>query len=325
MESGMNCARLALSAALAMGVASPAAAQSYPEKPIRLIAPFPAGGPTDTTARIVAQGLSARVGGSIVIENQAGAGGTIGARQVATANPDGYTLLMVAAANTFGTAPLLYKLDYDPMQAFAPVATVVVDRQLMVAGTPLPVVTVQDLVRYAKANPGHLNYGAAIGIGPHFLMELFKKRTGIDIVHVPYRGSAPIISDLIGGRIHLTMSGKSVLLPQVQTGKVKPIAVTAAERWPELPEVSTLIEGGYMDVPYDTLFGVVAPAGTPAAVIDKLNAMINEGLRSPDMRASFARLGIEPKITTPAEFAAIIAEEAAKWADAVRQTGIKVE
>jgi tripartite-type tricarboxylate transporter receptor subunit TctC len=321
----MICARLALSAALAIGMAGHAAAQSYPEKPIRLFAPFPAGGPTDTTARIVGQGLSSRIGQPVVVENQAGAGGTIGARQVATANPDGYTLLMIATANTFGTAPLLYKLDYDPLRSFTPVATVVVDKQLMVASMALPVTTVQELVRYAAANPGSLNYGAAIGIGPHFMMELFKKKTGLDIVHVPYRGSAPIISDLIGGRIHLTMSGKSVLLPQVQTGKVRALAVTGAERWPELPDVATLVEAGYLDAPYDTLFGIVAPTGTPTAVIGRLNAAINEALRSPELRASFARLGIEPKITTPAEFGAIIAEEAPRWAEIVRITGIKAE
>jgi tripartite-type tricarboxylate transporter receptor subunit TctC len=319
----MEWARFTVLAALV--VAGPASAQVYPDKPIRLVAPFPAGGPTDTSARIVAQGLSARIGQSVVVENQAGAGGTIGMRQVATASPDGYTLLMVAAANTFGTAPRLYKLDFDPVRVFTPVATVVVDKQVMVANLALPVKTVHELVHHAKANPGLLNYGAAIGIGPHFLMELFKRKTGIDIVHVPYRGSAPIISDLIGGRIHLTMSGKSVLLPQIQTGKVKPLAVTAAARWPELPEVSTLVEAGYMDVPYDTLFGVVAPAGTPPAVINKLNGAINQALRSPEVAATFVRLGIEPKITTPAEFAAIIAEEAPKWAEVVRITGIKVE
>ncbi len=321
----MICVRRALVVALAIGTTTAAYAQAFPEKPIRLIAPFPAGGPTDTAARVVAQGLSARIGQPVVVENQAGAGGTIGAKQVATAHPDGYTLLMIAVANTFGTASVLYKLDYDPVRAFAPVATVVVDKQLMVGGPALPANTVQEVVRYAKANPGVLNYGAAIGIGPHFLMELFKRKASIDIVHIPYRGSAPIVSDLIGGQVHLTMTGKSILLPLVQTGRARALAVTAAERWPELPEVPTLVEASLMDVPYDTLFGIVAPTGTPAAVIGRLNAAINDGLRSAEMRASFARLGIEPKITTPAEFAAIIAQEAPVWAEAVRITGIKAE
>ena len=314
-------------AALVMSIATTsfAHAQSYPEKPIKLVVPFPAGGATDTSARLIAQGLSSRLGQTIVVENQGGAGGQIGARQVATASPDGYTLLMVAAANTFGTAPHLYKLDYDPMKAFVPVATVVVDRQLMVVTPALPVKTVQELVQYAKANPGKLNYGSAIGIGPHFMVELFKLKSGANIVHVPYRGGAPMITDLLGGQIQVTINGKSVLLPHVQAGKMRALAVTAAERWPELPEVPTLVEAGYLDTPYDTLFGIVAPAGTPAPAIEKLNATVADSLRSAEIRASFAKLGIDPKITTSQEFAAIVAEEAPKWAEIVRRTGIKME
>jgi tripartite-type tricarboxylate transporter receptor subunit TctC len=180
-------------------------------------------------------------------------------------------------------------------------------------------------VAYAKANPGKLNYGNAIGIGPHFTAEMFKIKSGTNIVHIPYRGGAPMISDLIAGQIHMTINGKSVLLAHIQAGKVRPLAVTSAKRWPDYPEVPTLQEVGYLDLPYDTLFGVVAPAGTPQAVIAKLNATINEGLRAAETRASLDRLGIEPLITTPEEFGAMIAEEAPKWADAVRQTGIKVE
>ena len=328
----MLCARFALAAMLAIGMfaigmASVADAQSFPEKPIKLVAPFPAGGPTDTTARVVAQSLSARLGQPVVIENQAGAGGTIGAKQVATAAPDGHTLLMIAVANTFGTAPVFYKLDYDPVKAFAPVATVVVDKLLMVGGPALPAQTVQDVVAYAKANPGKLSYGAPIGIGPHFMMELFKRKVGIDIVHIPYRGSGPVVPDLIGGQVHLTISGKSVLLPFTQGNntRVRPLAVTSPQRWPELPDIPTLLEKSYLDAPYDTLFGIVAPAGTLAPVIAKLNAAINEGLRSSDMKASFTKLGNDPVITTPAEFAAIIAKEGPLWAEAIRVTGIKME
>ena len=328
----MICPRFAPAGTLAVGMlaivmASAADAQSFPEKPIKLVAPFPAGGPTDTAARVVAQGLSARLSQPVVIENQAGAGGTIGAKQVATAIPDGHTLLMISTANTFGTAPVFYKLDYDPFKAFAPVATVVVDKLLMVGGPALPAKTVEEVVSYAKANPGKLNYGAPIGIGPHFMMELFKRKVGIDIVHISYRGIGPVVPDLIGGQVHLTISGKSVLLPftQERDARVRPLAVTSRQRWPELPDIPTLLEKSYLDMPYDTLFGIVAPAGTPAPVIAKLNAAINDGLRSPDMKASFAKLGIDPVITTPAEFAAIIAKEGPLWADAIRVTGIKPE
>ena len=178
---------------------------------------------------------------------------------------------------------------------------------------------------HARANPGKLNYGNAIGIGPHFTAEMFKLKSGANIVHIPYRGGAPMISDLLAGQIHMTINGKSVLLPHIQGNKLRALAVTSAKRWPDFPDVPTLLEAGYMDQPYDTLFGVVAPAGTPAAIIARLNATINDGLRSTEVRAALDRLGIEPLITTPAEFGAMIAEEAPKWADAVRQTGIKVE
>jgi tripartite-type tricarboxylate transporter receptor subunit TctC len=267
--------------------------------------------------------MQAGLGQTIIIENQGGAGGTIGTRQVAHAPADGYTLLM-GSIGTFGSQPLLYKLDFDPRKAFVPVATTVVDKIVLVVRPSLPVKTVDELVRLAKANPGKLNYGNAIGIGPQLVAELFKVKSGTNIVHVRYRGGAPMISDLLAGQIDMTINGKSVLLPHIQAGKLRALAVTGAARWPELPDVPTLVEAGYLDAPYDAMFGIVAPAGTPALVIERLNAVINEGLRSPEMRASLRQLGIEPAITTPQEFSAIIAEEIPKWAEVVRITGVKV-
>ena len=305
-----------------LGIASAACAESYPERAIKLVVPFPAGGATDTIARLVAHQVSSALRQTVIVENRGGAGGSIAARAVAAASPDGYTLMM-AAVSTFGTAPLLYKLDFDPVRAFAPVATVAVDQGAMVVNPSLPMKTVQDLVQYAKANPGKMNYGSAIGIGPHFVMELFKLRTGTDIVHVPYRGGAAVISDLIGGQIQMTVNNKSVLLPYIQAGRMRALAVTGADRWPELPGVPTLVESGDMDFPYDTWFGVVAPARTPANVIEKLNVAINDGLRSSATRASLASMGIDPKVTTPAEFAALIAEDVPKWGRIVKLTGIK--
>src|SRR5215470_1218004 len=186
MELEMICARFALVVTLAIATMGAAQAQTYPVKPIRLVVPFPAGGATDTTARLVAQRLQLGLGQAVIIENQGGAGGTIAAKQVAIAQPDGYTLMM-GSLSTFGTNPVLYKLDYDPMKAFTPVASAVVDKLVMVAGPALSVKSVQELVAYAKANPGKLNYGNAIGIGPHFTVEMFKIKSGTDIVHIPYR------------------------------------------------------------------------------------------------------------------------------------------
>jgi tripartite-type tricarboxylate transporter receptor subunit TctC len=298
-------------------------AQSYPNRTIKLVVPFPAGGATDNAARLVAQRLQGSLGQSVIIENQGGAGGTIGTRQAAGAAPDGYTLLM-ASIGTFGSMPLLYKLDFDPQRAFAPVATAVIDKSALVVRPSLPVKTIGELVAYAKAHPGQLTYGSAIGIGPHFIAELFKIKSGTDIVHIPYRGGAPMVADLVAGQIDMTVNGKSVLLPQIQAGKLRALAVSAGERWSELPDVPTLVETGYMDTPYDTVFGVVAPAGTPAAVIAKLNATINDGLRTPEVRELLAKIGIEPLVTTPREFADLIAREVPKWAAIVKATGVRV-
>src|SRR5215475_7129191 len=225
----MIVVRALLSAAMMMGATSLTNAQPYPVKPIKLVVPFPAGGATDTAARLVAQRLQLGLVQTVVIENQGGAGGSIGARQVATAAPDGYTLMM-GSLSTFGTHPVLYKLDYDPMKAFAPVASAVVDKLVMVAGPALKVNSVQEVVAYAKANPGKLNYGNAIGIGPHFTVEMFTIKSGTGIVHIPYRGGAPMISDLIAGQIDMTINGKSVLLQHIQAVKVRPLAVTSAKR-----------------------------------------------------------------------------------------------
>jgi tripartite-type tricarboxylate transporter receptor subunit TctC len=205
------------------------------------------------------------------------------------------------------------------------VATLVVDKSVLVVGPSWPVTTVHEMVAQAKAAPGRFNYGSAIGIGPHFVFELFKKKAGVDIVHVPYRGGGPMIADLVGGQIHATVNGKSVLRAHIATGKVRALAVAAAKRWTDMPDVPTLMEAGYLDAPYDTMFGVVAPAGVPADIVARLNGVINDGLRSPEMRAGLDKLGIEPYATAPAEFARLVGEEAPRWGRAVAMTGIKVQ
>jgi tripartite-type tricarboxylate transporter receptor subunit TctC len=325
----MMSARVLLSTVLMLGAAGvaqaqPAPAQPYPNKPIKLVVGFPAGGATDTTARLIAQRMQAALGQTVVVENLAGAGGSIAAKQVAAAPADGYTLMMTTTS-AFGTMPQLYKLDYDPVKAFVPVATLVVDKSVLVVGPAWPVKTVQEMVAQARATPGKFNYGSAIGIGPHFVFELFKNKAKVDIIHVPYRGGGPMITDLIGGQIHATVNGKSVLRQHIATGKVRALGVSAAKRWDDMKDVPTLMEVGFLDAPYDTLFGIVAPSGVPAAVVERLNAVINEGLRSAEMRAGLEKLGIEPYVTTPAEFAKLVAEEAPRWSQAVKLTGIKAQ
>jgi len=320
----MIAARALISAVMMLGALHAARAQQYPAKPIKLVVGFPAGGATDTTARLIASRMQAALKQTIVVENIGGAGGSIASKQVRTAAPDGYTLMMTTTS-AFGTMPRLYKLDYDPVQAFVPIATLVVDKGVLVAGPSWPVKTVHEAVAQAKAAPGKFNYGSAIGIGPHFVFELFKRKAGVDIVHVPYRGGGPMIADLVGGQIHATVNGKSVLRQHIATGKVRALGVSAATRWDDMKDVPTLLEAGFLDAPYDTLFGIVAPAGVPAVIVARLNAVINEGLRSPEMRASLAKLGIEPHETTPAEFAKLVAEEAPRWGRAVALTGIKVQ
>ena len=320
----MMRAGVLLSVVLMLGAAEHAHAQPYPNKPIKLVVGFPAGGATDTTARLIAARMQAALGQTIIVENIGGAGGSIAAKQVAVAQPDGYTLMMTTTS-AFGTMPRLYKLDYDPVKALVPVATLVMDKQVLVAGPSWPVKTVQDAVAQAKDAPGKFNYGSAIGIGPHFAFELFKRKSGINIVHVPYRGGGPMIADLVGGQIHATINGKSVLGQHISSGKVRALGVTAARRWEDMKDVPTLMEAGFLDAPYDTLFGIVAPTGVPAEIVERLNSVINDGLRSSEMRAGLDRLGIEPYVTTPAEFAKLVAEEAPRWSDAVALTGIKVQ
>jgi tripartite-type tricarboxylate transporter receptor subunit TctC len=313
---------IALAAALLSVFCHPAAA--FPDRPIKLMVPFPAGGATDTAARLVARGMSVKLGQPILIENQGGAGGTIATRQVVAAPPDGYTLVAVGVSNTYATMPMLFKIDFDPIKALAPVGLTTIDPSVLVINPEVPANTIADLVKYAKANPGKLNYGSSIGIGPHFVMELFKQAAGVDIVHVPYRGGGPMVTDLLAGQVQMTVNGKSVLLPHLESGKLKALAVAGAKRWPELPNVPTFIETGYLKETYDSVFGFAAPAGTPQPIIEQLNKAINEGLAMPDVKEGLAKLGIEPNPHTVKEFADYIATEAPRWREIVKVTGIKM-
>jgi tripartite-type tricarboxylate transporter receptor subunit TctC len=299
-------------------------AQSYPNRSIKVVVPFPAGGPTDTVARVVTQDLAADLGQSVVVENVSGAGGRVGCKVVARSPPDGYTLLLGGTSNTI--TPALYRnLDYDPVNDFAPVAPIATDSEVLVVHPSVPATTLSEFVRYAKDNPGKLSSGAAIGIAPHVMLELFRVRSGTNIVFIPYKGAAPAIADLLGGQIQVHMSAKSVLLPLIKSGKVRALAVTSAERWPELPDVPTMRESGFEGFPKALWFGLLAPAGTPTGVIGKLNAAINARLRAPETRAAITRLGLDARLLTPEEFGAVLADDVKLWRQVTEESGVKLE
>jgi tripartite-type tricarboxylate transporter receptor subunit TctC len=313
------------SAAIAGAMVTPACAQQkYPDRPIRMIVPFPPGGPIDTMARVVAQELSTRIG-QVVVENRAGGGSTIGSKSVAAADPDGYTLLF-GSSGSLAVAPALYSsLGIDPLKAFAPIATVALLPHIFVENIDVPAKTIGEFVTYAKANPGKLNYGAGLGTPPHLLSTLFKTQAGIDVVYVPYTGSAQSINDLLGGRTQFTIDGLVGLYPLIEAGKVRPLAIARGERWPALPDVPTLVESGFPDFVIDAWTGVVAPAGTPPAIVEQLNAAINAGLGSPSAQDSLAKFSAIAKLGTPEDFRKFLAEQMQKWGAIVRIAGARID
>jgi len=309
---------------LALAAAFPAAAQSYPDKPIKVVVPFPPGGPMDTLARLVAQKMSANLGQTVIVENRAGAGGTIGSKAVATAEPDGYTLLW-GSSGTLAIVPAFYKkLDYDP-KAFVPVALVAKLPHAFVVRPDVPAKTVQEFVAYAKANPGKLNYGAALGTPPHLMGTMFAKMSATDMTYIPYKGAAPAIGDLLGGRTQLTFDALTVLLPLIRDGKLRALAVTSAKRWPGLPNVPTMAESGFAGFPTDAWSGIVVPAGTPAAIVNKLNAAINASMKTPEVTETMYKLAAVPSLGSPQDFADWIKSQAPIWGEMVRVAGAKIE
>src|SRR5262245_53648728 len=308
---------LAASAFCLPALSRMAGAQAYPTRPIRLIVAFPAGGPADTMGRMVAQAVSGKIGQPVVVENVGGAGGTIALRMMTTATPDGYTLL-VNSGGPFCTASLLYKLDYDPLKALVSVGNFATDSALLVTSRTLPITTLSEFIQYARANPGKLNSGAAIGTNQHLMAEAFKAAAGVDIPHIPYRGGAPAIADLIGGQIQLLINNKSVLLRLVLEGRGRPLAVTSATREPELRAVPILAESGITGGPTYIWYAISAPANTPSVVINRLNIAINEGMSSPDLRATVEKLGIDLKLGSAADAAAAVATDCPRWIESAK-------
>jgi tripartite-type tricarboxylate transporter receptor subunit TctC len=318
-----------IAAALAMiatlGAGPPAHAQSYPVRPVRLIVPFPAGGPVDVMGRLIAQYLSTSLGQQVIVDNRPGAGSTLAGREVARAEPDGYTLLLGSAA-TLAIGPALFKnIGYDPIKSFTPVAFMSSVPYVMVAGPKAPANNVKDVIAYAKANPGKLNVGVPNGAPPHMLSAWFKDVTASDIVIVPYKGASNVITDLIGGQIDLGFETTSVTLSHLSDGSIRPLGVATTQRLPELPDVPTMIESGVPDFVATSWTGIMAPAGTPPEIVAKLNAAINVGLKSADMQARFRQLAASAHPGSPEQFAAFIAAEAPKWTAMAKLSNVKPE
>jgi tripartite-type tricarboxylate transporter receptor subunit TctC len=302
-----------------------ATAEQYPSRVIKMIVPFPPGGPIDTMGRLVAHELATRLGQEVVIENRPGAGSTLGSKAVASAEADGYALLF-GSSGSLAVAPALYaKQHIEPLKLFAPIASVSLLPHVFVVSPSVPARTVQEFVAYAKANPGKLNYGAGVGTPPHLLSTLIKVKAGIDVTFVPYKGSAAAITDLLGGQTHFTIDGMVGLYPLIKEGKVRALGIARAERWPTLPDVPTLVESGYPDFTIDAWTGVVAPAGTPPEIVDTLNRTINATLASDEMRSNLAKFSAIAKPGTPAEFAAFMRNELARWTELVALSGATAE
>ncbi len=313
-----------LCAAVLASAALPArAAEAWPSRPIRLVAPLAPGGSVDIIARLVASALTPALGQRVVVENRPGASGNVGVQAVATAVPDGYTLVL-GSSSTFGANPSLFKsLPYDPIKGFAPISQVSVAPNVLVVTRDLPVSSVADLVTLAKRQPGRLSFASSgYGGSPHLAGELFKASAGIDIAHIPYKGTGSAMADLLTGRVQMSFATVLAVLDQVKAGQLKALAVTGDARVAALPSVPTIVEAGYPEVRITGWNGVLAPAGTPKAVIDELSDAIRTAVRSPDLSAKLQTEGAIPVGSTPPEFAAFIAEEIRRWAAAVHAAGL---
>lgn len=318
--------RLATVVVVALTLATSGSAIAYPTKPIRFVVPYAPGGNTDILARLLGQKLSETWGQQVIIDNRPGAAGTVGAELVARAPADGYSLIMGSFGNIIVANSLYKNLRYEPLKDFAPVALVSMPPGVLVENSQVPAQNVRDLIGYAKANPGRLNYGSpGTGAWNHLFFELFNATARISIVHVPYKGMAPAVVDLLGGQVQLAMSAFPPALPHIKSGKLKALGVTSAKRSGLLPDVPTIAESGLSGYEAAGWFGVLSPAGTPVAVVNKLNTEINRILELPEVKASLASDGAEPAGGTPAQMAQSARAESAKWSKLIRELKISAE
>ena len=315
----------AVVAIIVVAAAGDIAAQSYPAKSIRLVAPSTPGDAPDVIARLVAERLSVALGHQVVVENRPGAGGVVGSEIVAKSAPDGYTLIMGNAGSHGINAAVYSKLPYDILKDFAPVSQIAIAPNIFVVNPGLPVTTIPEFIAYAKARPGQLSYASGgNGSSSHMSMELLKSMAGIDVVHVPYKGSTPALTDVISGQDAVMSVNMPPAVPHVKSGRLRALAVTTRARTPSMPDLPTVGEtlSGYETVAW---FGVLAPAGTPKDIVNRLSTEIAKIAQSPDMRERLAAMGAEPVGGTPEEFGAVMARDIAKWTALAKSVGIKID
>jgi tripartite-type tricarboxylate transporter receptor subunit TctC len=302
-----------------------AAAQQYPTKAIRFVVPFAPGGGTDIIGRVVAQALNDALGQPVVVDNRGGAGSTLGTEIVAKSPADGYTILFGNISLAFN-ATLYTKLRYDTIRDLAPISLSAVQPNILVIHPGLPAKNLKEFIELARANPGKYNYASAgTGSGTHLAAELLKLQTKIDIVHVPYKGTGPALTDLLGGQINMMVSTFASALPHVKSGRMRALGVTTVKRSPAAPDVPTLIEGGVAGYDYSTWYGLLAPAGTPKPIIEMLNASNRKVLARDDIKQKLESQGVDPIVNTPAEFSTYMKSETEKWGKVVKATGAKAE
>jgi tripartite-type tricarboxylate transporter receptor subunit TctC len=303
-----------------------AQAQNWPSKPIKWVVPYTPGGITDNATRMVLQKVQEQTGWTLLVENKPGANSMLGADQVAKSPPDGYTLLTVIAAHAANTTLYAGRIPYDTVKSFAPISLVGIAPLIMTAGNNFAPKDVKELVTYAKANPGKISFGSSgVGAAAHLTTELFKQSIGADMVHVPYKGTAPALQDLIGGSIQILVDTPSSLMPQVRGGKIKALGMFSAKRLPSAPEVPTIAESGGPALESSTWVLFLAPAGVPRDIVIRLNAEVAKAVNSPDIKAKFEALGIEPVGNSPEAAAKFLDDEIAKWAKVIGTAGVKAE
>jgi tripartite-type tricarboxylate transporter receptor subunit TctC len=316
--------RLVASTVLLLAFAAPLAAEDYPSRPIRLIIPFPAGGSNDVVGRLVANQLSVQLGHKVFVDNRGGAGGVLGTEAAATAAPDGYTLLVVSLAHAVN--PALYKLNYDPIKSFTPISIMATGPNVLVVNPSLPVHSVKELLALVKEKPGAIDYASAgVGSFQHLGGELFKLVAGVNLQHVPYKGGGPAMQDVIAGHVKVMFSSLVQTTPFIQSGQLRALGVGGTNRNPILPDVPTIAEAGVPGYQADNWWGIVAPAGTPQPIVDKLYADIQVALKSPELTQAFAREGAAAVTMSTAEFGQYMENEMAKWTRVVKEGNIKAQ